>query len=71
MLQDLTIVPSGDLVDMLLKDTQYYMDLKADGNYTQRAVVKKHIEQIIAEIKNREGFKEALQDEDTSAGTTE
>ncbi|HTE23768.1 hypothetical protein [Flavitalea sp.] len=72
MQQDLTRIASSELVEMLIKDTEYYMDLcKTVGNDRNKKIVEKHIELITTELKSREDYKEVFQDEDTATRTAE
>lgn len=55
-MQNFGAIPSGDLVDMLMKHTEYYLSLlKLNDKETQRAASKKKIDEIIAEIHSRKG----------------
>ncbi len=55
---DLPRIGSSELVTMLKKDTEYYIDLcKEEGNAPQRNLVQQHIEMLISEIKTRDGYK--------------
>ena len=57
---------------MLMRDTEYYMEVcKDDTQPEKRVIVKRHIEAIIAEIKSREGYKEVLDNDDFGAITPE
>lgn len=53
-MQNLAAVPSGDLVDMLMKHTEYYLSiLKQDDKDAKKAESKKYIDLIIEEIRSR------------------
>lgn len=63
MRSDLKNIASGELVEMLMINTEYYMTLsRIDADTDQRKLAKHHIDLIINEIKTREGFKEVLDD---------
>ncbi|HMK04449.1 MAG TPA: hypothetical protein VK489_09665 [Ferruginibacter sp.] len=62
-MQDFATIPSNELVDMLLKDTEYYMMLTKDNtNPPEKMLVQNHINLIVAELKNREGYSEVFSD---------
>lgn len=63
MQQDFTAIPSSQLVDMLLKDTEYYMMLtKENTDLKRKRLVQEHIDLILAEMKSRKGYSEVLND---------
>lgn len=65
MQSDLKHIASSELVEMLMKNTEYYMTLSGiDADASQRKLAKKHIDLIVLEIKSREGFKQVLEDKD-------
>jgi hypothetical protein len=66
MQQELKNIPSNDLVEMLIKSTEFYMQLckEAEGDVNNRKLVQTHIDQIIAEMKNREEYKDVLKETD-------
>jgi hypothetical protein len=65
MQSDLKHIASSELVEMLMKNTEYYMTLSGiDADTEQRKLAKKHIDLIVSEIKTREGFKQALEDKE-------
>ncbi len=70
MQPDFTKIASSDLVDMLIRDTEYYRELcKLDEYSPNRKEVVKHINLIITELKSREGFKEVLIENDLGITT--
>ncbi|HMK03748.1 MAG TPA: hypothetical protein VK489_06135 [Ferruginibacter sp.] len=72
MQQDLTSVSSADLVEMLMKDAAYYIDLcKTDTDVSKKKLVETHIELLTAELKSRDGYQEVFQDEDAGVKTGE
>jgi predicted P-loop ATPase/GTPase len=55
-----------------MKDTEYYIDLcKNENSRPQRAIVKNHIDLLVAEIKSRDSHKDVFEEEDTRARTAE
>ncbi len=63
MQPDLKHITLSELVEMLMKSTEYYMTLSGIGAETdQRKLAKKYIDLIVSEIKTREGFKQVLED---------
>ncbi|MEO6539357.1 MAG: hypothetical protein ABIN74_00145 [Ferruginibacter sp.] len=72
MQQDLTSIESSLLVDMLIKDTEYYRHLcETENNSPQRKTVVQHIDLIIAELKSRKEYQEVRNDEDMNTMTAE
>lgn len=72
MLHDLKIVSSSDLVDMLMKNTEYYMSLcKIGADVDKRKIAENYIDLIMDEIKTRDGFKEIVMDTNLVALTAE
>ena len=57
MQQDLTSIASSELVEMLVRLTEYDMALsKSEDNIPQRKLAQYYINRIIAEIKTREDY---------------
>jgi len=72
MQRDISSIESAELVQMLMKGTEYYMDLcKEDGDVRKRNIVQEGIDLIIAELKSREGYVEIIKDTDLGIITPE
>jgi hypothetical protein len=64
MQNDLTQISSSVLVDMLIRDTEYYKILvSVNADSAQKKLVNDHINLILVEMKSREGYREVLNDE--------
>jgi len=65
MQPDLANIQSSELVEMLIKSTEYYIDLcKTDQDINKRKVVQERLELITTELKNRDGYDEVFKESD-------
>jgi hypothetical protein len=72
MQQNLTALETHVLVEMLIKDTEFYRQLcEANDNAPQTKKVLSHIDLIINELNSRGGGNDAMSDKDPGATTTE
>lgn len=66
MQKDLTSISPPELIEMLIKSTEYFMSLNGlEENIPKKKLAQQQIDLIVAEIKTRQGYGDVFNEDNS------